>query len=115
MGESKDFPDMPMWTRHHKQRNTGRFIIPVITAAFLAYFGYHAFHGAYGLEAKKRLEERVAVLQAELDVLVEEREALEAKLILINDGTIERDMLDEQARRALDLVRDDEVVIYLDR
>lgn len=106
---------MAMWTRHHKQRNTGRLIVPAIAAVFLAYFGYHAFHGSYGIEAKKRLEERVAVLQSQLDELVEEREALEARLILINDGTIERDMLDEQARRALDLVRDDEVVIYLDR
>lgn len=104
-----------MWTRHHKQRRTGRFIVPTIAAAFLAYFGYHAFHGAYGIESKKKLEERAAVLQAELDLLVAERKALEARLILINDGTIERDMLDEQARRALDLVRDDEVVIYLDR
>lgn len=102
-----------MWTRHHKQRNTGRLIVPVIACAFLAYFGYHAFHGAYGINAKHRLEERVAILQGELDLLVEQREALETKLVLINDGSIERDMLDEQARRALDLVRDDEVVIDL--
>lgn len=104
-----------MWTRHHKQRNTGRLIVPVVASAFLAYFGYHAFHGAYGINSKQRLEERVAILQAELDELVVEREALETRLVLINDGTIERDMLDEQARRALDLVRDDEVVIYLYR
>ncbi|MBL0936582.1 MAG: septum formation initiator family protein [Rhizobiaceae bacterium] len=104
-----------MWTRHHKQRNTGRLIVPVIASAFLAYFGYHAFQGAYGINAKHRLEERVTILKAELDQLVVEREALETKLILINDGSIERDMLDEQARRALDLVRDDEVVIDLDQ
>ena len=104
-----------MWTRHHKQRKTGRLIVPAVATAFLAYFGYHAFHGAYGIESKKRLEVRAVVLQAELDLLVTERKALEARLVLINDGTVERDMLDEQARRALDLVRDDEVVIYLER
>ena len=26
-----------MWTRQHKQRNTGRLIVPVISALFLAY------------------------------------------------------------------------------
>ena len=39
-----------MWTRQHKQRNTGRLIIPSLCAAFLAYFGFHAYHGEFGIK-----------------------------------------------------------------
>ena len=39
-----------MWTRQHKQRNTGRLIVPALSAAlFLAYFGFHAYHGEFGI------------------------------------------------------------------
>ena len=40
-----------MWTRQHKQTNTGRLIVPAISAVVLAYFGFHAYHGEYGLYA----------------------------------------------------------------
>ena len=36
---------------------------------------------------------------------------LEARLLLLQDGTIEKDMLDEQARRALNVVHQDELTI----
>ena len=49
-----------MWTRQHKQRKTGRLIVPAISALFLAYFGFHAYHGEYGIYAKYRYEARGA-------------------------------------------------------
>ncbi len=45
-----------MWTRQHKQRNTGRLIVPSLCAAFLSYFGFHAYHGEYGINSKYRLQ-----------------------------------------------------------
>ena len=52
-----------MWTRHHKNRNTGRLIIPAVSALFLAYFGFHAYHGEFGIFSKYQLEARAAELQ----------------------------------------------------
>lgn len=101
----------PMWTRHHKQRNTGRLIVPAIAVAFLSYFGFHAFHGEYGMYSKYQAEDRIAELQGQLKRVAEERKELERRVQLLHDGTIEKDMLDEYARRALDYSRSDELTI----
>ena len=100
-----------MWTRQHKKRNTGRYIVPAFATLFLSYFGFHAFHGEYGIYSKYQLAERKVVLLAELDRKRAVREELEQRVRLLRDGTLERDMLDEQARRALNLSAPDEITI----
>jgi cell division protein FtsB len=100
-----------MWTRQHKKRNTGALIVPAIAAVFLSYFGFHAFHGEYGIYSKYRLEERVATLESNLEAVKTQRIRLERRVQLLHDGTLEKDMLDEHARRALNLALPDEVVI----
>lgn len=100
-----------MWTRQHKQRNTGRLIVPGISALFLAYFGFHAYHGEFGIWSKYRYETAAAELQAELDTIKAKRMDLERRVQLLHDGTLEKDMLDEQARRALNLSQADEIVV----
>lgn len=102
-----------MWTRQHKQRNTGRLIIPSLCAAFIAYFGYHAYHGEFGITSRYRLQAEAVNLQAQLDAIRTRRVDLERRVKLLHDGTIERDMLDEQARNALNLSRADEITIML--
>lgn len=101
-----------MWTRHHKRRNTGRLIVPAISLVVLSYFGFHAYQGDYGLAAKVRLELRIAVLEEERAALEATRAKLEKRLALVRDGTLEKDMLDEQARRSLNLARENEIVIF---
>jgi cell division protein FtsB len=100
-----------MWTRQHKKRNTGRLIVPAISAAFLAYFGFHAFHGEFGIYSKYQYEARAVELEAQLASFREQRSELERRVQLLHDGTLERDMLDEQARRALNMSRPDEITI----
>jgi cell division protein FtsB len=100
-----------MWTRQHKQRNTGRLIVPGISALFLAYFGFHAYHGEFGIYSKYQFEARAAELQQRLDALSAQRMELERRVQLLHDGTLEKDMLDEQARRALNLSHADEITI----
>ena len=103
-----------MWTRQHKQRNTGRLIVPAVSALFLAYFGFHAYHGEFGIYSKYRYEAEAGELQAKLDKVQAERIEMERRVQLLHDGTLERDMLDEQARRALNLSHSDEITIMLD-
>ncbi|MBX3584211.1 MAG: septum formation initiator family protein [Rhizobiaceae bacterium] len=100
-----------MWTRQHKQRKTGRLIVPAISMLFLAYFGFHAYHGEYGIYSKYRYEAQGVELQARLDAVRAQRMAVEKRVQLLHDGTMEKDMLDEQARRALNLSQADEIVI----
>ncbi|WP_274628806.1 FtsB family cell division protein [Arvimicrobium flavum] len=103
-----------MWTRHHKNRNTGRLILPTVCAAFLAYFGYHTYNGEYGINSKHQLEQRRTELTARLEKLHDERIHIERRANLLRDGNLEKDMLDEYARRALSMSKPDEVVIMLD-
>lgn len=104
-----------MWTRQHKKRNTGRLIIPAISAAFLAYFGFHAYNGEFGIYSRYQLEARTVELQAQLDAVKARRVELERRVQLLHDGTLEKDMLDEQARRALNLSHSDEITIMRSR
>ena len=103
-----------MWTRHHKNRNTGRLIVPAIAVLFLSYFGFHAYHGEFGIYSKYQLEARALELTAELATIKAERLEMERRVQLLHDGTLEKDMLDEQARRALNLSHSDEITIMLD-
>lgn len=102
-----------MWTRQHKQRNTGRLIIPALCAVFVTYFGYHAYHGEFGITSRYRLQAEAVDLQAQLDAVRTRRIDMERRVQLMHDGTIEKDMLDEQARSALSLSRADEITIML--
>ncbi|MHB0950380.1 MAG: FtsB family cell division protein [Allorhizobium sp.] len=101
-----------MWTRHHKNRKLGRFVLPVVTVAFLSYFGYHSIHGDYGLIAAQDFEKLRFKRSAELAELVSRREKLERQVELMSDGSLERDMIDEKARYQLNVSRPDEIVIF---
>ena len=101
-----------MWTKHHKTRRLGRFVMPLITVAFLSYFGYHSIHGDYGLIATEEFERQRVVRQAELEALTEKRKALELQVSLLSGGSMEKDILDEKARYELNVSRADEIVIF---
>ena len=100
-----------MWTRQHKQTNAGRLIVPSLCALFLSYFGYHAYHGAFGINSKAKLQAQVAGLQEQLASVKTRRMEIEQRVRLLHDGSLEKDMLDEQARRTLNVTSADELVI----
>ena len=100
-----------MWTRQYKKRNTGRLIVPALCAVFLTYFGFHAFNGEFGIYSKYRLEDETARSRAELAEIRQERAELEQRVQLLHDGTLDKDMLDEQVRKSLNMSGSDEVVI----
>ena len=49
----------------------------------------------------------------ELAELSKARETLEVRVALLRDGSMEKDMVDQQVRSQLNMLRDDEVVIFL--
>lgn len=100
-----------MSTRQRRHNPFARLVIPAICSLLLAYFIFHAWSGRYGIEAMRELDEERTRLEFELARVKQEREALEARVALLRDGTIEKDMLDEQARHMLNLVGPDEMVV----
>ena len=104
-----------MWTKQKRKSIRGRFVLPILTAAFLSYFGFHAYHGEYGLYSRIQLEEQKSLLAKQLEQVTADRNALEKRVTLLRDGSIEKYMIDEQARRALNLSHPDEVTIITSR
>jgi cell division protein FtsB len=101
-----------MWTKHHKKRKLGRFVMPLITVAFIYYFGYHSVQGVYWLKATETFDRQRLERLERLAELTQQRQTLEKEVALLSDGSLERDMLDEKARFGLNMSRSDEIVIF---
>ena len=100
-----------MWTRQYRKSPLQHLIMPCLTVAALSYFGFHAVNGNLGLTSKQEYEQRLADLRGDLAALTAERERLEKRTAALSDGSLQRDMIDEQARRQLGMVRANEVIL----
>ncbi|MGB7431657.1 MAG: septum formation initiator family protein [Ahrensia sp.] len=83
----------------------------MFAVAVLGYFAFHAFHGSYGLLATEGYERELADAQAVAASLQAQVDWLERRTMLLRDGSLEHDILDEQARRTLGLTRANEIVL----
>jgi len=107
-----------MSSRPTVKRKLRNAVLPAIAACLVVYFLYHLVQGDRGLLAQHRLTDRVAEAETTLDELEARREALEQRVALLGKDRIDRDALDEQARRMLNyghpldlvLIVDDDVV-----
>jgi cell division protein FtsB len=106
-------PALPMITRQHKKTPLRRLWMPLIAAGFLAYFGFHAYSGSFGIWAMDRLTADAARLTVEHDQLKAEREQLEKRVATVRPGSLDADVVDVEARLALNVMRPDEVLIPL--
>jgi len=85
--------------------------LPIICGVLSCYFAYHTMIGRHGLDSYKTTSERAIQLGYKLAALQAESAALKSRVKLLLDGSIEYDMLDEQARYHLNMLQDDEIVI----
>jgi cell division protein FtsB len=83
----------------------GRFfrglLLHVVAASLIGYFALQAFHGNYGLDARKGYEEDIARLTRERDELRSGRKELERRVALLRPESIDPDTVEELARRDL--------------
>lgn len=79
----------------------------------MGYFAYHSVEGDYGLFALGKLKEREALLESELAKARAEREQMESHVALMRPESLERDMIDERAREALNMADAKDLVIFL--
>jgi cell division protein FtsB len=102
-----------MITHQHRRSPLRRLWMPLITAAFLGYFGFHTFNGSYGKWALDRMQAQAAALDAELADLKRERAQLEKQVSFLRPESLDADMVDVEARTQLNVLRPDEVVVSL--
>jgi cell division protein FtsB len=103
-----------MQTRQRKQSKVKPLLLPAACLLVLGYFAYHAVEGDYGLFALGKLEDRVASLEGELAAVRAERRRLERHVALMRPESLDRDMIDERAREALNVADAKDIVIFLD-
>lgn len=84
---------------------------PAVFLAALAYFVYHTVQGENGLLALSEIETRLVEADREAALLADRRAALERRISLVRGPSLDRDMLDELARRELGYAHPLDVVI----
>jgi len=73
----------------------------LIAGCVVVYFGYNAVHGQRGLKAQHNFEIEIAALKADLGRLEHQRATLETRVNELRPNSIDRDILDEEARTQL--------------
>jgi cell division protein FtsB len=75
------------------------------------YFTFAAVQGDYGVFRRVQIEAETEALRLERDALAAELAAIQNKTRRLSDGYLDIDLLDEQARDVLGMIRSDEIVI----
>ncbi|WP_342278924.1 MULTISPECIES: FtsB family cell division protein [unclassified Candidatus Tisiphia] len=82
-------------------KNSKKIIFNVLLSLLLAYFVFHSICGNRGIIAYFTLNQRLEKTYSELENLRAERIELEHKVKLLRPESLDRDMLDQEARRVL--------------
>lgn len=88
-----------------------RLIKPLLALCAVFYLCFSALHGDRGLYALLREKRELAQLQQELATTRAEREKVELRVSHLRSNALDLDLLDEQMRRMLGVMRPDEVVV----
>lgn len=101
-----------MQVRVKKQSLTPmRLMKPLMWMLVVFYMGYHTLHGERGLYALMRDQREQVLLEQELAKTKTQRERMEHRVVSLRDGSLDRDLLDEQMRRMLGVMRAGEMVV----
>jgi cell division protein FtsB len=100
-----------MRTIQRRKNWLASLLVPAMLACCLGYFSTHAQDGQYGLAATAELKAQLATRIEAREALTRQREHLEQRVRLLEDGTLERDMLDERVRQSLNFLTTDEITI----
>lgn len=94
-------------------RKAHQVIGPLMGAAFMAYFGYHAVQGDRGLIAWWNLRYEIEKTDYELAEVTAQKQSLEHRVSLLRPASLDRDMLEERVRLMLGSVGPDDVIVPL--
>jgi cell division protein FtsB len=87
-------------------------IFYLVSGGASGFFVWQASIGDRGLNAKAHYQQQMATLTAQLANLQEEHKALQHKVELMRDSSLDRDLLDEEARAKLDRVDKSDLLVF---
>ncbi len=95
------------------RRRLRQVTLPLLGACLSAYFVFHAIHGERGILAWLRLNQELKVASAEAKQAADERQAMERRVTLLSNTSLDLDMLEERARIMLNYAHPDDLIIFL--
>lgn len=84
----------------------------IVCAGLFCYFSIHFAGGDHGLEARDRLQLRVAQLETTLEEITRERAYYEGRIKMVHAGSVSPDLADELARKSLQYAHPDDIVLF---
>ncbi|HYP57708.1 MAG TPA: septum formation initiator family protein [Beijerinckia sp.] len=84
-----------------------------VSGAVASYFVWHAVNGERGLKTQDEYELQIAQLRGQLNNLKAEHDQWRHRIDLMQGETIDRDILDEEARSLLGRGHKNDLVVFL--
>ena len=98
------------------RRRLRAIIFPLALLTFsgsvASYFVWHAVNGQRGIKAKEEFQAEMEVLQSERLALLKEKSGIERRVAMLRGNVVDRELLEEEARRVLGRVHKSDVVIF---
>ena len=76
------------------------------------YFIIASFKGEFGVSSKYQLLAKEKVLTKELKLVNEKTKAVKNKIKRLSDTSLDLELLDQQARKILGLIGEDELIVF---
>lgn len=94
-----------------------RFFTPKVKLFFIllllvAYFIYHFFHGNHNILSLFEIAKKKHSLNTEISELKKQKEILNKKIKVMQPQSLDKDLLEEKARRDLGKIKEGETVYY---
>lgn len=89
------------------------YIPTVFLGLLISYFGFHALTGDRGILTTGERDATLAAKTAELEIVRNQREDLEARARLLRDESLSADLLEERARSLLGFADPRDYVVRL--
>ena len=93
------------------QRTLRRAALPALGLVLIAFFGSYAIFGSNGLIAYGDYQRQLAKREQDYAALDQRRAVLRNRVALLDPDHANPDMVEEMARKQLNVVRPDEVVV----
>ncbi len=87
------------------------FFLPLLSIFFLSYFLYHILEGDRGVSALFKVKNELSIVQNELTEAKVLEKSLERRNSLLLSSNLDTDMLDEQAKRLLVMLKPKEYLV----
>ena len=94
-------------------RHRLELLVTLSCMALMSYFALQATIGSRSYVYRQTLSERYTLLSDQLTDVINTRSALETRVAQMRPGNVDADLLDEMARRNLNLGRPNEFVVTL--